>query len=71
MQNYLKNIDVCIQNIVSEINIDLIQGFFRQITSPNVIASQVKLTELFEILLKVTDKKKTILLRAFLLFLVT
>jgi radical SAM superfamily enzyme len=28
-------------------------GFFRQITSPNVIASQVKLTELFQILLKV------------------
>ncbi|CAF4203104.1 unnamed protein product, partial [Rotaria sp. Silwood2] len=29
--------------------------FFRQITSPNVIASQVKLTELFEILLKLPN----------------
>ena len=32
---------------------DGFKGFFRQITSPNVIASQGKLTELFEILLKV------------------
>ena len=31
------------------------KGFFRQITSPNVIASQVKLTELFEILLKIPN----------------
>ena len=30
-------------------------GFFRQITSPNVIASQGKLNELLEILLKVTS----------------
>ncbi len=35
--------------------IDDFQGFFRQITSPNVIASQVKLTELFEILLKIPN----------------
>jgi hypothetical protein len=54
-----------------EINIQLIQGFFRQITSPNVIASQVKLTELFEILLKVTDKRKIFYYELFLLFLVT
>jgi len=33
----------------------LIQGFFRQITSPNVIASQIKLTELFELLLKIPN----------------
>ncbi|CAF4086666.1 unnamed protein product [Rotaria sp. Silwood2] len=32
-----------------------IKGFFRQITSPNVIASQGKLTELFEILLKLPN----------------
>jgi len=36
-----------------------LSGFFRQITSPNVIASQVKLTELFQILLKVCEEKKT------------
>ena len=35
--------------------IDDFPGFFRQITSPNVIASQLKLTELFEILLKVPN----------------
>jgi hypothetical protein len=33
------------------------EGFFRQITSPNVIASQVKLTELFEILLTVRQTR--------------
>lgn len=31
----------------------LFSGFFRQIASPNIIISQAKLTELFEILLKV------------------
>ena len=36
----------------------LFSGFFRQIASPNIIISQAKLTELFEILLKVSHQQK-------------
>jgi hypothetical protein len=55
MRNYRKNIVVCIKQTFLTLKIDDFQGFFRQITSPNVIASQVKLTELFEILLKIPN----------------
>ena len=56
MRNYRRNIAVRVTTrIIQWKTIEsLCLGFFRQITSPNVIASQVKLTELFEILLKVS-----------------
>jgi len=58
MLNYQKNIDVCRETIlqIKSIIFCYKKGFFRQITSPNIIASQVKLTELFEILLKVGNE---------------
>lgn len=37
------------------IGIFFFKGFFRQITSPNVMVSQARLTELFEILLKLPN----------------
>jgi len=46
----------------SNLHLFFVQGFFRQITSPNVIASQVKLTELFQILLKVDFKQSDFVL---------
>lgn len=52
-RNYRRNIAVRRMRIPKN-EIEWVSvGFFRQITSPNVIASQVKLTELLEILLKV------------------
>lgn len=56
MPNYRKNIVVCLTILsIALLSGFFFEGFFRQITSPNVMVSQARLTELFEILLKLPN----------------